>query len=213
MVLRVVAKGLSVGCGVSWVRPGDCLKHDAAIVGGKAERSQLVQGPAQSHSAAAADPAVGWPQSRQATARRGQQDGSPRLGADGEGHETGGDRRARPAGRAARPPARVPRVPGRASERRVGMRVAHAAGQLDHRQLGGQRSAGFLQPRNDRSVIFKLLVPERLSAPSRGDSSRSGKQVLGSPGDSVEKTSIVPVGNLRLRTPRQLQDAVGGQSD
>ncbi len=55
---------------------------------------------------------------------------------------------------------------------------AKASGQLHHRQIGHEHTTPGLEPAYDRGVEVESLGPQRLGAPGRRDTARSGEQVL-----------------------------------
>ena len=101
-----------------------------------------------------------------------------------------GDRRGRAGRRAARAGPRVPRAAGPAAE----PLVAHR--QRTQRQLGHQHGAGLLEPGRHGRLDVDHPVLERRRAPGRRVSG-IGDQVLGSPGNAVQRTAILAGGDLR----------------
>ena len=89
----------------------------------------------------------------------------------------------------------VPRRPARPGEGGVGVVVAEAAGQLDHRQLGDQHRPRLAQLAHDGGVVVEDLLAVRLRAPGGRDAAR-GEQVLGAVGDAVQRAARLARGNL-----------------
>ncbi len=80
----------------------------------------------------------------------------------------------------------------------MGLTVAHAAGKLDHRELGAEHGSGLLQLANDRRIAVKRASSERRGAPAGGYAVRRGEKVLGAVGDAVEGAAILAASDLLL---------------
>jgi hypothetical protein len=78
--------------------------------------------------------------------------------------------------------------------------IAHAAGELDHGQLGAQHRPRRLELPDHRGVEVEALLPIRRGAP-RGGRGRRGEKILGAVGNAVERPAPAAGGDLALGTP------------
>src|SRR5687768_6365016 len=83
------------GGGIGGLGTGDRGEHEAAVLRGARERTQLVRRPAQGHGAMATHSAVRGPESGDPAERRWKLDRAPCFRADGERYQAGAHRGAR----------------------------------------------------------------------------------------------------------------------
>ena len=117
----------------------------------------------------------------------------------------GGRRRPGPGRRSARALFRVPRVPRLPAEPAVPLR------ERAHRELGDEHGAGLPQPLDDGGVVVDDLLLKRRRAEGRRDA-LGGEQVLGAPGNAVQRTAVparldLAVGRRRLLERQVLRSA------
>jgi hypothetical protein len=79
--------------------------------------------------------------------------------------------------------------------------VAHASGQLDHRQLGNEHGPGRLQALDDRGIEVEHLAAEGSRAPGGRNALRGGQQVLRAVRDAVQETAPPTGRDLVLGVP------------
>ena len=81
------------------------------------------------------------------------------------------------------------------------------SGELCHVQLPQQDRPGFIQPGNDRGVVFRNEIVEHRGAAGGADP-LGVNLVLYGVGDSVERTPVLPLGDFPLGCPCRLQRLV-----
>ena len=114
----------------------------------------------------------------------------------------------------------VPGVQARTVQRCARVRIAAAAGQLDHGELGGQHRAGLAQSSDDGRIIVQHLIFVRRRAPARWDAF-GREQVLGAIRDAGQRrrgcalreraVGFARLGERQLR--RQLRERVIGRPE
>src|SRR3989442_15117642 len=95
----------------------------------------------------------------------------------------------------------------------MGLTVAHAPGQLDHRELRAEDGARLLELPDHRRIEIEALLAERRRAPRRRDAARRRQQILGAIGDAVERPTVAAGGDLLLGPPRLLHRALARAGD
>ena len=204
---------MSIDCRrVLRILPRNRRKHHSAVPGGPSQWSELVHRPGQCHRAVATDQPVRRPEARDATVCRGRENRTRGFGSDRERHETGGDRGAGAARRAAAPVIRIPRRLARSRERRIRLVVAHAAGELDHRELRNQDSARGAEAFDHRRVVAELLLAVRLGAPG-GRIVFRGHEVLHAVRDAVERPAQLASLDLTIGLRRLGERALARDRD
>ena len=158
----------------------------------------------------AAHPAVRRAQAGDAAESGGRDDRADRLGTDRERDQARGDGRARSARGAAAPVRGIPRIQARTRERRVRVVVAHAARELDHRELRRENRPGGLEFSNHRGVVSELLVAIRRRAPGRRHLLRR-EEVLRAVRDAVERAAVFSAADLPLRRPGRGERIFSGE--
>ena len=166
----------------------------------------LVHRPRERHAAVAAHPAEGRSQARGAAGPAGRDDAAERLAADGEADQSRGGRRGRAGRRAAR-----------ARRGSHGLRVLppnhwSPIARAPSGQLGHQHGAGFLEPGRDRGLLVDHPVLELRGAPGRRIA-RVGDQVLGAPGNAVQRPAILARGDLGVGLRGLLERQILGERD
>lgn len=134
------------------------------------------------------NPAVGGTKSGDSTVAGRSDDGSERIGTDGERNATCTHSRAGAAGGSTAPGVNIPRVDAGSGERGIWL-IVEAAGQFNQRELADEDRSRVAQPLNDGRILVELLIPERAGAPTRRGTNRRD-QILDSVRDAMKRSAI-----------------------
>src|SRR5206468_12775089 len=72
--------------------------------------------------------------------------------------------------------------------RSVRLPIAHAARELDHRELGHEHGARLLETTNHRPIVGEASIAERRGAPCGRDAAGRRQQVFRAVGDAVQRS-------------------------
>ncbi len=190
--------------GVERIVASDGLQHESAIVGRAGHRPQLVERPTEGHRPVTTHAAIGGTQAGHAAVGGRRDDRAPGFAPDGERYQPGRDRRAGAAAAAAGPTRAVPRIQAGASERGVGLLIAHASGDLDQRELADEHRPGVAQSLHDRRVLIERLLAQGRRAPG-GWKATLTEQVLGPVRNAMQRPAILAGRQLAIGLCRLLQ--------
>ena len=160
-------------------------EHQTAVVGAPADRSDLVERPAELHAAISAHASVRRPQSHR-TADDGRADEACRgFGADGKADESGGGCNRGSRRRTRGVLARIPGIAGDAA-----IPQDRSAGQCVGGQFRHEHRASIFKPLGDGGLHVDDAIAVLPDAPRRGVA-RVGEDVLEAQGDSVKRSAIM----------------------
>src|SRR6185312_10654890 len=171
-----------------------------------ADGAELVLAPGKSHGAGAVHAAEGGPQAGNAATGRGAGDGTFGFRADREAHATSGGGRGGPGGGSAGALAGLPGIARLAAEPYI------VLGEGAEAELGDQHRPGGVEAFDHGGVVIEALVLIGLRAPG-GGISLGGEQVLGAPGDAVQRAAVAAAGNVLVGLARLRQGALLGVGD
>ncbi|MNN19211.1 hypothetical protein D3C81_1324440 [compost metagenome] len=143
---------------------GDRLQDVSGILDVLGNRPDLVQRRSKRHEPVARYPAVGWLKTHHAAIRRGLANRTAGIGTEREEGFACSNRCCRTAAGTARNAAYIPRV---TYGMEAGILVGAAHGELVHIQLADRDRFRFLQLRDDRSVINRIIVFQKLASARR----------------------------------------------
>ena len=170
---------------VARIGAGDGVQNEQAVFDAARHRAEFVERPAESHRAGARDAAVRGTQAGDAATHAGRNDAAAGFAADGKADESCGGGCTRASTGAGSAFFGEPGIYGLAAEPDVVERERAEA------ELGDEDRTGSVKALDDGGVVFGNAIAERFGAISGGNAGGVEK-IFSAPGDSVERTAVLP---------------------
>ncbi len=136
--------------------------------------------------------------------------GAAAIGADGEGTDTGGERRGRAGAAAARRVREVPWVARDAGQRRIAERLP---AEFRRRRLAEEDGTMLAQPRHRRRILIPRLIALGQKRAAQGRPALRQDDILDRRRHAVDQALRRPLDPARLRFPRRGDRAFGIDED